>query len=198
MRGGPALGCVPGSRHIFACTRESVTRRTPWRADLRRGTTLRRYAAGPLMQGPGSDHRLSKVLRAAFDVRLDRGQHVAVHRLLSGVLALSVTVLVLASPAVAEAKPKGPPPTPTPTVRPTPTPSPPPTPVPTPAPGYVDGIDVSYHQGAIDWWQAVRVRSCDRGHAHGRHGIRGESFGGARRRSRHRVLPLRQSGYGRQ
>ncbi len=107
------------------------------------------------MQGLGSDHRLSKVLRAAFDVLLDRGQHVAVHRLLSGVLALSVTVLVLASPAVAEAKPKGPPPTPTPTVRPTPTPTPPPTPVPTPAPVYVDGIDVSYHQGAIDWWQVA-------------------------------------------
>ena len=107
------------------------------------------------MQGQGGDHRLSKVLRAAFDVLPDRGQHVAVHRLLSGFLALSVTMFVLASPAVAEAKPKGPAPTPTPTVRPTPTPTPPPTPVPTPAPGYVEGIDVSYHQGAIDWWQVA-------------------------------------------
>jgi len=88
-------------------------------------------------------------LRAAFDVLLDRGQHVAVHRLLSGFLALSVVVFVLASPAVAEAKPKGPVPTPTPTVPPTPTP------VPTPAPAYLDGIDVSYHQGPIDWGQVA-------------------------------------------
>ena len=79
------------------------------------------------------------------------------HRLLSGFLALSVVVFVLASPAVAEAKPKGPVPTPTPTVRPTPrpTPTPTPTPIPTPAPAYVDGIDVSYHQGPIYWGQVA-------------------------------------------
>ena len=65
---------------------------------------------------------------------VDRRQHVAVHRLLSGFLALSVVVFVLASPAVAEAKPKGPAPTPTPTVRPTPRP----TPTPTPRPGEDD------------------------------------------------------------
>jgi lysozyme len=88
-----------------------------------------------------------------------------VHRLLSAFLALSVAAFVLASPAVAEAKPKGPPRTPAPTVQPTPTPplpptpsptvTPTPTPVPTPASPYVDGIDVSYHQGAIDWRQVA-------------------------------------------
>jgi lysozyme len=84
-----------------------------------------------------------------------------VHRLLSGFLALSVVVFVLASPSVAEAKPKHPAPTPTPTVQPTPSPTPAPTttpiptPIPSPAPPYVDGIDVSYHQGPIDWRQVA-------------------------------------------
>ena len=97
----------------------------------------------------------------SFDVLLDRGQHVAVHRLLTGFLALSVAMLVLSSPSVAEAKSKHPVPTPTPTVQPTPTPVPTqtptatPTPTPTPAPAYLDGIDVSYHQGAIDWRQVA-------------------------------------------
>jgi GH25 family lysozyme M1 (1,4-beta-N-acetylmuramidase) len=90
-----------------------------------------------------------------FDALRDHGQHVAVHRLLAGFLALSVAILVLSSPSVAEAKSKPPAPTPTPTVQPTPTPTPSPTPTPTPtptpAPAYLDGIDVSYHQGAIDW-----------------------------------------------
>ena len=98
------------------------------------------------------------------------------HRALAGLLAMSVAVFVLASPAVAEAK-SGPkptrPPIPTPTVQPTPTPpvqptptptpsptataSPAPTPVPTPSPAYVDGIDVSYHQGAINWPQVANA-----------------------------------------
>lgn len=94
------------------------------------------------------------------------------HRALAGLLAVSVAVFVLASPAVAEAKsgprPTRPPtpkvqPTPTPTVQPTPTPTPSPTatpgplptPVPTPAPAFVDGIDVSYHQGPINWSQVA-------------------------------------------
>jgi GH25 family lysozyme M1 (1,4-beta-N-acetylmuramidase) len=87
-------------------------------------------------------------------------------RALPIVVALSVAALVLASPAGVEAKPRTGP-TPTPTVQPTP---PPPTPTPTPPlpsptptttptqtpnPGYVDGIDVSYHQGWIDWWQVA-------------------------------------------
>ncbi|MFL5644536.1 MAG: glycoside hydrolase family 25 protein, partial [Chloroflexota bacterium] len=79
---------------------------------------------------------------------------------------------VLASPSVVEAKPKDSTPHPTPTTRPTPTPSPTPqptvtpaptvtpvptaTPTPTPTPArYVDGIDVSYHQGPIDWGQVA-------------------------------------------
>ncbi len=73
------------------------------------------------------------------------------HRALAGLLAMSVAVFFLASPSVADAR-SGPkptrPPTPIPTVEPTPTP---PTPVPTPTPAYVDGVDVSYHQGPIDW-----------------------------------------------
>ena len=79
-------------------------------------------------------------------------------------------VLVLASPQPTDAKPRPrptptpaptvqptPPPTPTPTASPSPTPTPTPTatPIPTPTPAYVDGIDVSYHQGAIDWPQVA-------------------------------------------
>ena len=99
------------------------------------------------------------------------------HRVLAGVLAVSVAVFALASPAVAEAKPKTPRPTATPTVQPTPTPtptvqptpvptvtptpstaptpSPTSSPIPTPASAFVDGIDVSYHQGTIDWRQVA-------------------------------------------
>jgi len=100
------------------------------------------------------------------------------HRVLAGFLAMSVAVFALASPSVAEAKPKPrPTPTPTPTVQPTPTPTPTvqptPTPTPTPTPSptatptstpipsptatptYLDGIDVSYHQGTIDWRQVA-------------------------------------------
>ncbi len=67
----------------------------------------------------------------------DRGEHVRVHRLLPGLLALSVAAFVLATPSVADAKPKfG-------------------TPTPTPASAFVEGIDVSYHQGAIEWAQVA-------------------------------------------
>ena len=59
------------------------------------------------------------------------------HRALAGLLAMSVAVLFLASPSVADAKDEE---------RPT---RPPTNPV------YVEGIDVSYHQGSIDWRQVA-------------------------------------------
>ena len=93
--------------------------------------------------------------------------------------ALGLAVAVLVSPAPAEAKPNSKPPRPTPTATPTPTPTPKPTPKPSPTPtpspsptpaptptpnptpsptpnpsptpAFLDGIDVSYHQGTIDW-----------------------------------------------
>jgi lysozyme len=76
------------------------------------------------------------------------------------VIAMSVAALVLAAPTGVEAKGKPrPTPTPTPTVQPTPTPtatpSATPTPSPTATPGSLDGIDVSYHQGTIDWQQVA-------------------------------------------
>jgi GH25 family lysozyme M1 (1,4-beta-N-acetylmuramidase) len=93
-----------------------------------------------------------------------------VPRVLAVIAALGLAVAVLANPGAVEAKPK-PKPTPTPTATPAPTPTPTPTPSPnptpsptpspsptpipkpspTPAPAYLAGIDVSYHQGAIDW-----------------------------------------------
>lgn len=92
-------------------------------------------------------------------------------RVLAASVALVFALVVLASPAVVEAKPK-PRPTPTPTVSPTPSPTPPlpsptptptptiaptplPSPTPSPAPGYATGVDVSYHQGTIDWGQVA-------------------------------------------
>jgi lysozyme len=77
------------------------------------------------------------------------------------VLCVAVFVLVAASPVEAK-PPSGPKPRPTPTAKPTPTPTPSPTPPiptatptpsPTPSQAFVDGIDVSYHQGIIDWQQ---------------------------------------------
>ncbi len=53
------------------------------------------------------------------------------HRVLAGLLAVAVAVFGLASPPVADAR----------------------EPRPAPPPAHVDGIDVSYHQGAIDWRQ---------------------------------------------
>lgn len=87
-------------------------------------------------------------------------------RVLASVVALILAVFVLASPPGAEAKPRPrPSSTPTPTVRPTPTPTPNPFPTATPTvtptaaptatPTNLDGIDVSYHQGTIDWQQVA-------------------------------------------
>ena len=86
------------------------------------------------------------------------------HRILTAFLAMSVAVSFLASPPVAEAKPKPRPtqtpsptvqPTPTPTPTPSPTPTATPSPTPTATPSFLDGIDVSYHQGTIDWGQVA-------------------------------------------
>jgi lysozyme len=89
-----------------------------------------------------------------FDARRDLGKHVRMHRVPGVLIAMSVAVLVLAAPTgvAAKGKPR-PTPTPTPTVQPTPTPSATPSPTPTAAPTFLDGIDVSYHQGPIDWQQ---------------------------------------------
>ena len=78
-------------------------------------------------------------------------------RVLAVIAALGLAVAVLVNPAPVEAKPNSKPPhpraTPTPISSPTPSPAPSPTPspTPTPQPAYLDGVDVSYHQGAIDW-----------------------------------------------
>jgi GH25 family lysozyme M1 (1,4-beta-N-acetylmuramidase) len=88
-------------------------------------------------------------------------------RALASLLVSAVAIVVMATPSAVDAKPR-PRPTPTPTSSPSPTATPPipspaptatptptPTPTPTIAPGYLDGIDVSYHQGAIDWTQVA-------------------------------------------
>ena len=62
------------------------------------------------------------------------------HRVLAGLFVAFVVTVSLAAPAPTEAKPK-PRPTPSPTA--------------TPPPPYLDGIDVSYHQGSIDWQQVA-------------------------------------------
>src|SRR4051794_1044789 len=103
------------------------------------------------------------------------------HRVLAAIAAVAVGLVLLASPASVDAKPKATPkPTPTPIVRPTPTPTPTagptatpratptppipsptptatpiPTPTATPAPAFAAGVDVSYHQGTIDWAQVA-------------------------------------------
>jgi GH25 family lysozyme M1 (1,4-beta-N-acetylmuramidase) len=61
---------------------------------------------------------------------------------------LVVTFLAFPSPSDARHKPR---PSPTPTVSPSPTPSP------TGTVAYVNGIDVSYHQGSIDWTQVANA-----------------------------------------
>ena len=83
------------------------------------------------------------------------------HRVPVTFVALCLAVFALAAPSLVEAKQPGRPnPKPTPTVQPTPplptpTPTPTATPFPTPSPTSVDGIDVSYHQGQIDWQQVA-------------------------------------------
>jgi lysozyme len=79
-----------------------------------------------------------------------------VHRLVTGLLALSVAVFVLASPSVAEANERpGPTRAPHATAEPTPTPTVVPMRADAATGAYVDGIDVSYHQGEIDWAQVA-------------------------------------------
>jgi lysozyme len=63
-------------------------------------------------------------------------------RLLAALVALSLAVFALATPPPIDAKPESKPP---PTAKPTPKPKP------TPSPTFLEGIDVSHHQGAIDW-----------------------------------------------
>ena len=86
-------------------------------------------------------------------------------RALASLLVSVVAIVVMAMPPAVDAKPR-PRPSPTPTATPSPTPTPPvpsplptaaptPTATPTIAPGYLDGIDVSYHQGTIDWVQVA-------------------------------------------
>jgi GH25 family lysozyme M1 (1,4-beta-N-acetylmuramidase) len=55
------------------------------------------------------------------------------------------------SPTPSPAPTPTPKPTPTPTPTPAPSPTPSASPTPTPSSSFVPGIDVSYHQGAIDW-----------------------------------------------
>ena len=62
-------------------------------------------------------------------------------RVLAVIAALGLAVAVLANAGPVEAKPNSKPPHPHAT----------PTPTPTPSPAYLAGIDVSYHQGTIDW-----------------------------------------------
>ncbi len=65
-------------------------------------------------------------------------------RAVASLAALLMVVVVLAAPSVADARQK-----------PHPTPTPSPTPGPTQTPTYLDGIDVSYHQGTINWQQVA-------------------------------------------
>jgi lysozyme len=73
-----------------------------------------------------------------------------VPRVLAALAALGLTVVFLATPATGDARQK-PKPTPTPTASPSASPAPSATPSPSPVTTFVDGIDVSYHQGTIDW-----------------------------------------------
>jgi lysozyme len=72
----------------------------------------------------------------AFDDAGVRGDHSPVPRILPGLAVILFAVGVLANPGVVDAKPKPP--------KPTPTPSP-----------FVQGIDVSTHQGSIDWYRVA-------------------------------------------
>jgi len=68
-----------------------------------------------------------------------------VPRVVAAIVAFGLAVGILANPAPGAARPK---PKPSPSPAPTATVTPSPTPTPT---GFIDGIDVSYHQGSIDW-----------------------------------------------
>jgi GH25 family lysozyme M1 (1,4-beta-N-acetylmuramidase) len=82
----------------------------------------------------------------------------------AAVVGALLFTLAAAAPSAVDAKPRPKPsPSPSATPRPTPTPSPTPTatpaPSPTTSPVYLEGIDVSYHQGTIDW---QRVAGADK------------------------------------
>jgi GH25 family lysozyme M1 (1,4-beta-N-acetylmuramidase) len=82
----------------------------------------------------------------------DRGKDGAVQRALAALAALGLIAFLLAAASPAAAKPPSKPhPRPSPTMTPAPTA----TPVPTTPPAWIDGIDVSYHQGTIDWPQVA-------------------------------------------
>src|SRR5215208_7933099 len=72
----------------------------------------------------------------------------------AAVVGALLFTLAAAVPSAVDAKPR-PKPSPTPTVAPSTGPTSTPGPSPTTDPAYLDGIDVSYHQGAIDWWQVA-------------------------------------------
>jgi lysozyme len=65
-------------------------------------------------------------------------------RAIATLVVLCLATFVLAAPSATDAKAQ-PKPRPTPTAKPSPTPSP------TPSTSFLTGIDVSYHQGSIDW-----------------------------------------------
>ena len=68
----------------------------------------------------------------------------AMHRTVTTLVSLCLAVFFLATPSVADAKLESKP-------RPTPVVNAGPAPKPAPSKTYVDGIDVSHHQGTIDW-----------------------------------------------
>ena len=69
-------------------------------------------------------------------------------RVLAALAVLSLAAVAFAAPSSVDAKP--------PETKPRPNPPGKPTPTPTPTPGsYLDGIDVSYHQGMINWTQVA-------------------------------------------
>src|SRR6266480_3385373 len=88
----------------------------------------------------------SRILQTQFDGQRDRRKHVPMQRVLASLVVLCLAVLVLAAPSAVEAKPGS-----KPSPRPTPTAKPKPSPSPTPTPYGCVGIDISYHQGTIDW-----------------------------------------------
>ena len=173
---------------------------------LERATRSRRWS------GSGQDLR-----QTAFDGILDPREHVPMHRPLAGFLALSVAAVLVAgvapgcggqAKATAHRHAHADRPT-------DPADADPPT---DPTPPYIDTgahVDTDPDTGTRlrrrhrrelppgddrlaagrDRGQAIRVRSCDRGHADRGHGVLGEPLGGAGRRSRGRVVPLRQPGY---
>lgn len=79
------------------------------------------------------------------------------HRVLASLLAVGLVIPLLALPATSEARPRPSPTSPKPGATLKPKPSPTPSPSPTPASTTMNGIDVSYHQGTIDWARVARA-----------------------------------------